>query len=1154
MAKTPPTVWMRKNYAFSTELSRTVRYKPLSPADVLTSDKVVDNIDLSVAESEKQNKANVTCSRDESSWIMKQAELEAAFQISAETVVPTVELDPGNSVQIETYVNKAFEIPQQTKSDLWEKARNKLHSGLKLCGTIINARGIPAMDANGKSDPYCVVGIISESYRNDEKAKKGHLVKWKKGGLEVNVFKTTVKLATLEPQWNEYFELPIQKPGEEVLVIEVWDSDMDTVGVSEVKGVKGLAKFVKDLKKQDDFIGRGFHPLKGVPLTGASLTLDLCSHSAKRQYGTVSLYLSIRGKDEGDMPVTIKMDRYMLLFKALVTHEARQGSQNCQKNWNVEMSDSAKKLLHLHVSFYGISEIQQAIIHLSVLCAYHKTFGLQPSAFISALGYVIANQACLRTSPLRGDTAQPIGAAPSAPGDWVDKLLGALEGLLTEVYSVLCSHLILMDVTTTAGVESLTGWIQVMAKLYQLDDLVARLPVDRRSLKTALEGSIKMSVVRWYQSLYDMSRLKSILLQCYALKAVSEACQTLCSTIQDSISPAVKKLTGVDYLAIYLASLDTLFSPAVMELMERWNQKKELAVTTSYAMYLNIKSLCAVAKTTDLKGLQLTNCQRWFKKMVPMWLKVALVACKEKIDKAVEEDKIAIVTDEVCYSSSLVDTLTFLHQMMDFWNNLEWTSPEETYTFVVELINCITDAAKYYVEQIYTRAFEHTSGMEQFSITVKECIILNNMQHMRLVLSPESSQGVVGLLDELKLHKTFDFLQQEIGIGEQGRNLVGEVVRNAAEDIGYKIVCESEKLAMQFIPTIRVFIGEAVQAAQGLTIEQVLSPLGEYLNTNLKTLSSNLLFSVFRILLEDIWNATVDALSKSVSTLPKKPNQKYLYQRLRDSLDFLHGFFNAGGEGLTGEQLETEQYKVLLNDLDLMCLSTRELVLRCCADLAEQQAKVVGSSEQKYGELTLSVGYIKEMGNVEVTVFQGRNLPKCDKKFSDTYIRLVLLPEGYFQKDSRRSGTQIPSCRQASNSAFNHEFVLPASQESMEMKGTIAVLVAYNRDVLGKEIFIGMCVIPCNDIPRISNKSSLLDVSSPKRMNMALPLFHIGESKALQELTARQVLADPEATDFLSTLNKVCSRRSLTTLLSSSSLTSILNSAVQGAKSMISVP
>ena len=62
----------------------------------------------------------------------------------------------------------------------------------------------------------------------------------------------------------------------------------------------------------------------------------------------------------------------------------------------------------------------------------------------------------------------------------------------------------------------------------------------------------------------------------------------------------------------------------------------------------------------------------------------------------------------------------------------------------------------------------------------------------------------------------------------------------------------------------------------------------------------------------------------------------------------------------------------LVEELDLMCLSTRELVLRCCADLAEQQAKVVGSPEHKYGELTLSVGYIREKAALEVTVFQAR--------------------------------------------------------------------------------------------------------------------------------------------------------------------------------------
>ena len=69
---------------------------------------------------------------------------------------------------------------------------------------------------------------------------------------------------------------------------------------------------------------------------------------------------------------------------------------------------------------------------------------------------------------------------------------------------------------------------------------------------------------------------------------------------------------------------------------------------------------------------------------------------------------------------------------------------------------------------------------------------------MQLMLSPEpSSSAVAGLLDELELHKTFDWLQQEIGIGEQGRILVGNVVKSAAEDIEHKIASESEKLVMQ---------------------------------------------------------------------------------------------------------------------------------------------------------------------------------------------------------------------------------------------------------------------------------------------------------------------------------------------------------------------
>ena len=127
-----------------------------------------------------------------------------------------------------------------------------------------------------------------------------------------------------------------------------------------------------------------------------------------------------------------------------------------------------------------------------------------------------------------------------------------------------------------------------------------------------------------------------------------------------------------------------------------------------------------------------------------------------------------------------------------------------------------------------------------------------------------------------------------------------------------------------------------------------------------------------------------------------------------------------------------------------------------------------------------------------------------------------------------------------------------ASQESMELKGTIMVLGAYDHDVVGKDDFMGICVVLCNGIPQISNRSSLLDDNCPRRRNLTLPLFHPEDSKALQELTSRHALADSEATDFLHTLSNMCGKRSLMSMLSSSSLKTMFSSAVLGAISPLS--
>ena len=75
----------------------------------------------------------------------------------------------------------------------------------------------------------------------------------------------------------------------------------------------------------------------------------------------------------------MKMDQSMLLFKALVMHEAKrvnrgldeagmelhlllQGNHSYQKDWNAEMGVAARELLTRHAAYYGLGETHQAAV------------------------------------------------------------------------------------------------------------------------------------------------------------------------------------------------------------------------------------------------------------------------------------------------------------------------------------------------------------------------------------------------------------------------------------------------------------------------------------------------------------------------------------------------------------------------------------------------------------------------------------------------------------------------------------------------------------------------------------------------------------------------------------------------------------------------
>ena len=713
----------------------------------------------------------------------------------------------------------------------------------------------------------------------------------------------------------------------------------------------------------------------------------------------------------------------------------------------------------------------------------------------------------------------PEGGASGGPSDIMASLFGNLRELLDQSVEALSNHLVTIDPASSGGMESLKSHLLSVKKLYTYEAFVASLPADRKSMKDLIKKAIEASVSKWFSLLIKSKTQpglsEQLVDQLSQIKDISLCCRVLCQKAQQILAPQFEQLLYSTYLADFYQSLDKLLPALVMAKMNfAFNESDKQcqdALSTAFEVYLIFHDLSKDVRKVN-GTYELLTYHKWFHNLVPCWLKIALIRCKERIHEAIKIGKVETIADNVPFSSSVVDSMDFMQQMVAFWNDLDWPSPEDYYTFMITLIKYITEAALYYTDEVYKTVSDYASVDKEtgrFNVTVQLCVVLNNMQHIRDKLSPPQGSAEKGLMEELKLESFFAQLDAKMrGMGEQARGLVKDIVESAAEDIQHKLLVVTTALGQQFIPTIRTFIYELIKTSDDASANNVLKQLEQYLDENLKTLSSNLLYSMFRTLLHQIWIAVVQAVESFVPIVPKMESSRHILQILHTAALNLRDFFSADGDGLTGTELESDQYKSLVKELDLLCLSTRELVLRCCADLAEQQAKAVGSPEHKYGELTLSVGYLKEREVIEVAVVKGDNLPPIDKNgFSDPYVEIALLPSSH-----KKLKTHV--IKHTLNPVFNEELLLPVHQDETK-ESAILVLAVYDYEIVGKNDLMGICVIPWKDIPQISNTASLLNESAAERRNLTLPLFLIEDSRALQEVTQRHCFShDHEATSF----------------------------------------
>ena len=59
----------------------------------------------------------------------------------------------------------------------------------------------------GKSDPYCLIGILDKEHIESKVVRNHNLQHWHEQQLISKIYRSSVKEETLDPEWNETFEL-----------------------------------------------------------------------------------------------------------------------------------------------------------------------------------------------------------------------------------------------------------------------------------------------------------------------------------------------------------------------------------------------------------------------------------------------------------------------------------------------------------------------------------------------------------------------------------------------------------------------------------------------------------------------------------------------------------------------------------------------------------------------------------------------------------------------------------------------------------------------------------------------------------------------------------------------------------------------------------
>ncbi|KAJ8953784.1 hypothetical protein NQ314_007214 [Rhamnusium bicolor] len=520
--------------------------------------------------------------------------------------------------------------------------------------------------------------------------------------------------------------------------------------------------------------------------------------------------------------------------------------------------------------------------------------------------------------------------------------------------------------------------------------------------------------------------------------------------------------------------------------------------TSLFELYLAIQRFTTLGIglcPADCDSFHIKNFHLWFHRGVAQWLDIAVYKALQRIEKAVELDKLVHVDNTVKYSSSAVDTLTIFYQVKVFWQQLNWPDVEGCYTFIAKIIDDICRCCVFYADKMSAKV----DGMgdvqdiyeKKFEVTNEWCLAINNIDYVRETLEPFTRdlgmEEVIRKISELKSPVE----------AQRCEHTLENVIANAIDTVRNKIIELLETVVSKMAPAMKRLLIEGAELCN--QDSNSVDRLMMYVDNNLSTLHRELNEENFNRTLEIVWDMLSDTLGEIIQLNLDKRRPPSFFDNLRKTLNLMLGSFKNPADCDNCDALRRTEQILRINGLE-----TADLIHQVHLDLTEQFKQV---KDSPYGEISVRSKF--EGNTLTIEVMNARNLMAMDSNGAcDAFVRVHLLPEHKFSghdkpKTKTHNKTQFP--------LFDEKFVIKLNPEQRQIEDAILLFSVKDKDLLGyNNQYIGEAFLHFKDIEDTTQPINCLP---QVHLQLSRPTDTTMTSDTVRALERR--LGDKQAKEFL---------------------------------------